>query len=97
MNKKKLATIVGVLLLLALVVYVILGGFNRINIAIENRKNIHLLGLTYRGTPQDDGMVETFRRIESLVREFPEANIHTIYFTEPAGKLDTLQVFVGIE
>jgi len=97
MNKAKLAITVAIGLLLALGVYAMLGGFNRIDISVEDRSDINLVGLTYRGTPQDEGMVETFRRVESLAHKFPEANIHTIYHTEPAGKLDTLQVFVGIE
>ncbi len=42
-------------------------------------------------------MGETFRKIESLIKNYPEANLNTIYYSEPAGKLDTLQVFVGFE
>ena len=82
---------------LLLGLYLALGGFNAIDFSIENRDNIRLLGLTYRGTPQDNSMMDTFKRVESLIEKYPKANLHTVYYTEPAGKLDTLQVFIGIE
>jgi hypothetical protein len=74
-----------------------LGGFNKVELTIEDCKEIKLLGLNYRGTPQDEKMVETFRRIGGLVEEHAGTNLHTLYAIEPAGKLDTLQVFVGME
>lgn len=77
-------------------VYYQLGGFNQVKYSIEDRENIKLLGRTYRGTPQDEKMVETFREIEALIQNYPGADLHTVYYSEPAGKLDTLQVFVGI-
>lgn len=83
--------------ILALGVYWQLGGFNPISFTIEDRENLTLKGLVYRGTPQDKGMVETFRRIETLVEKAPDAHLHTLYYTEPTGKLDTLAVFVGME
>ena len=59
------------LLLLGLGFYVALGGFNKIGLSIANREGIHLVGLTYRGTPQDNALVETFRKTESIIQKYP--------------------------
>ena len=97
MKKTSIAVLVALLLISLPLVYWKLGGFNPITIRIENRENIRLLGLMYRGTPQDAGMLGTFRQIEEVMSKYPESRLHTIYYTEPAGKLDTLEVFVGVE
>jgi len=97
MKKSRIAIVVGILIALGFGVYWQLGGFNPVEISLQARNNVKLLGLTYRGTPQDEGMVGTFQRIETLLKDNTQASLHTIYYTEPAGKLDTLQVFVGIE
>ena len=78
-------------------IYWQLGGFNKIRFSIKEKRNIKLLGLTYRGTPQDEQLGITFQTIEKLLKKHPEATLHTIYYTEPAGKLDTLEAFVGVE
>lgn len=74
-----------------------LGGNNPINIALVNGAPPTLIGLTYEGTPQDEGLGETFEQVEALLRTQPGKKLHTIYEVEPAGKLDTMRVFVGIE
>lgn len=94
---KKILAGIFILFLLGLGVYYQLGGFQELVFSIEPRNNITLLGKTYRGTPQDKKMGETFRDIESLIQKYPGTNLHTLYYSEPAGKLDTLKVFVGIE
>jgi hypothetical protein len=86
-----------ILFIIGLGVYYQLGGFQELMFSIEPRQNITLLGKTYRGTPQDKKMGETFRDMESLIQKNPGTNLHTLYYSEPAGKLDTLKVFVGIE
>jgi hypothetical protein len=35
--------------------------------------------------------------MEKMLQQHPEAKLHTIYYREPAGKLDTMEVFVGID
>ncbi|MEX2592150.1 MAG: hypothetical protein WD426_05205 [Anditalea sp.] len=97
MNNIKVALFIGVLILLGVGIYYQLGGFNKVGFSIEYRDDVKLLGLTYRGTPQDEEMAETFREIGNLVQAHSGTNLHTVYSVEPAGKLDTLQVFVGIE
>jgi hypothetical protein len=97
MNKGKIILSVGGLILLGVGIYWQLGGFNSIRFSIKEKQNIKLLGLTYRGTPQDEQLRVTFETIEKLLNKHPEATLHTIYYTEPAGKLDTLEAFVGIE
>jgi|SRR5690606_13684636 hypothetical protein len=97
MKKTTIAILITVLLITLPLFYWRLGGFNPIDIRIENRESIRLLGLTYRGTPQDAGMLGTFQRIEGVMSKYPESKLHTIYYAEPAGKLDTLEVFVGVE
>src|SRR5690606_13839729 len=96
MNEKGIAIVVALLVLLLLVIDCKLGGFNHIQLYLEEQQNIKLLGLRYRGTPQDPGMTGTFREIEKLLGNYPDSRLHTLYFVEPAGKLDTLEVFVGL-
>src|SRR5690554_65522 len=97
MKKSIIAVVVGISVALGVGIYWWLGGFNSVEISIQDRNNLRLLGLTYRGTPQDEGMVDAFQKVEELSKNYPHSSLHTIYHTEPAGKLDTLQVFVGIE
>lgn len=97
MRKIIVAVVLGLLILVGLGIYWKLGGFNAIQVSLEDSANLKLLGLTYRGTPQDPGMLATFQQLESVIEEFPQTHLHTIYYNEPAGKLDTLEVFVGLE
>lgn len=97
MAKTSIAILVGLLLVSLPIFYWQLGGFNPIRITIEDRGDLKLLGLTYRGTPQDPGMLGTFQQIEDIINKYPQSKLHTLYDIEPAGKLDTLEVFVGVE
>lgn len=96
--KKRVAGII-VLLLIAIGFYFFkaLGGFNEINISIEDLGEIELMGIHYRGTPQDESLKNSFIIMEGLQKRHSESILHTIYFVEPAGKLDTMEVFVGVE
>ena len=73
-----------------------LGGNNPIQLSLVEKVPEALAGKTFRGIPQDEKLAETFEEIESLKSLHAGAKIHTIYYVEPAGKLDTLHVFVGI-
>lgn len=97
MKKRSVAVLVAVLIVLLPVIYWRLGGFNPIRLFISDRADVKLLGLTYRGTPQDPGMLDTFQQIENIIHKYPHSHLHTLYYIEPAGKLDTLEVFVGLE
>lgn len=94
---KKTAVIIGILAVIGLGAFAYLGGFEEVPIEVKPSEDIRLYGLTYRGTPQDERLRETFEQIEALKEANPEAVMHTIYFIEPAGKLDTMQVFVGLD
>ena len=74
-----------------------LGGNNPILIELVESQPPSLSGRTYKGIPLDKKMAETFQKIEALVPLNPGKKIHTIYYLEPAGKLDTLEVFVGLD
>lgn len=74
-----------------------LGGNNPILIQIVQKKPPHLAGKIYRGFPRDPEMGETFQTMESFLALNPGTKLHTIYYQEPAGKLDTLEVFVGLD
>ncbi|MBD8489863.1 hypothetical protein IFO69_13980 [Echinicola sp. CAU 1574] len=91
------AIIVGVIALLGFGAFVYLGGFEEIPFRVEEVGDVRLYGLTYRGTPQDEGLKQTFEKVEGLKQSNPSAVLHTIYMIEPAGKLDTMQVFVGLD
>ena len=97
MKRGIIAGIIGIILLMGVGVYYLLGGFKDIEFHIEERENIELVGLTYRGTPLGGEIEETFLQIHQLIAKYPEARLHTLYEIEPAGKRDTLEVFLGVE
>lgn len=97
---KKFGFAILILLALAILGYFgfdQLGGNNPIQIELVDNSPPTLAGKTYRGTPQDKRLRETFQSIESLLALNPGKKIHTIYYQEPAGKLDTMEVFVGLD
>lgn len=97
---KKLGIAVFILLILGSVGYfffIKLGGNTPILLSVVSDAPSTLIGKTYRGTPQDPKLGETFREIEQLQSLNPGTKIHTIYYIEPAGKLDTMEVFVGLD
>lgn len=73
-----------------------LGGNNPIEISLVEKNPAPLTGITYIGTPQDKKLSESFRTMEDQKKLHPGTYLHTIYEVEPAGKLDTMKVFVGI-
>lgn len=83
------------MLILLLGVYYLLGGFVPLELEVAPCKDFQLTGLYYQGTPQDDALGESFREVERLISSHPGSVLHTIYEVEPAGKLDTMRVFVG--
>lgn len=97
--KHRLGLIIIVLVSLSTIGYFIfdrLGGNATIQIELVEKKPDYLAGKTYRGTPQDPLLKETFQQIEQAQALNPGTKIHTIYYVEPAGKLDTMDVFVGL-
>lgn len=73
-----------------------LGGFNEIEVESLTSFDLKLQGLVYRGTPQNERLGQTFEQVVKLAKE-ESIPFYTIYFVEPAGKLDTMEVFVGVE
>ncbi|WP_215225161.1 hypothetical protein [Echinicola shivajiensis] len=94
---KKAAIIIVVIGLLGVGAFSYLGGFEKIPIQKQSIGTFKLYGLTYRGTPQDELLKKTFEQVERLKEANPEGVMHTIYYIEPAGKLDTMKVFVGLD
>lgn len=74
-----------------------MGGNNPIEIKIVDKNPPTLIGLSYRGTPQDPELEQAFKSVEAQKGLHPGSSLHTIYYSEPAGKLDTLEVFIGID
>lgn len=74
-----------------------LGGNNPVEIQLVDKSPDTLVGLFYRGTPQDPILEQVFKSVEAQKNLHPGSSLHTIYFSEPAGKLDTLEVFIGID
>ncbi|MBN7817885.1 hypothetical protein [Algoriphagus pacificus] len=74
-----------------------MGGNNPIEIKVIDKNPPTLVGLFYRGTPQDPALEKAFKSVESQKGLHPGSFLHTIYYSEPAGKLDTLEVFIGID
>ncbi|TDQ14949.1 hypothetical protein DFQ04_2830 [Algoriphagus boseongensis] len=73
-----------------------LGGNTPIEMILIESSPETMAGKTFIGIPQDPKLEETFKSIESLKTLNPGTKIHTIYYIEPAGKLDTMNVFVGL-
>ena len=97
MNKLLITTFV--LLILGLggyLAYDQLGGNSPITLSLVTTPPETLAGKTFKGTPLDKGLEQAFRSIESLKSLHPGSFLHTLYYVEPAGKRDTLEVFVGI-
>lgn len=97
---KKIAVAFIALLSISSLVYFIfdqLGGNNPIEIELIESKPPTLVGKTFKGQPQEKELGETFGAIETLQSLNPGKKIHTIYLQEPAGKLDTMEVFVGLD
>ncbi|WP_291779961.1 hypothetical protein [Cecembia sp.] len=94
-------TAIGIILMFvlgaSLYLFYLLGGFNEILVFKKDYGNIELVGIQYKGTPQNDLLRQSFLEMERLQKSHEGAVIHTIYQVEPAGKLDTLEVFIGIE
>ncbi|PRY88926.1 hypothetical protein [Mongoliibacter ruber] len=97
MKKKPLISLIVLLALVAVIGLYMFGGFNDIEVAHEDLGEIELAGIYYRGTPQDPELKRAFEKIEGMANDKPEAYLNTIYYIEPAGKLDTMEVFVGLE
>lgn len=96
---KKTAIGIFLMFILSAVLYVFyaLGGFNEIEISKKNLGQIELAGILYRGTPQNEALGKAFREMETIQKSNEGALLHTIYYVEPTGKLDTMEVFVGVE
>ena len=73
-----------------------LGGNNPIEVRKIDSSPESLAGRTYSGIPQDEKLAQIFKEMETQKGVHPGTFIHTIYEIEPAGKLDTMIVFVGI-
>lgn len=94
MKYKKIIFSAAVFGLLLSGIYAYLGGFNAVSHELVNCQDIQLIGLEYRGTPQDEALGSIFQKVEAERNEMP---LYTIYYVEPTGKRDTLHVFVGLE
>ena len=98
MKKLGIIVVLGAALLVGGYYFFIkIGGSPEIQISLVDKSPDTLSGKTYTGTPQDPKLGDTFKQIETLQSLNPGSKIHTIYYVEPAGKLDTLKVFVGID
>jgi hypothetical protein len=73
-----------------------LGGNNPVIIELIESKPESLAGRTFEGIPQDEKLVTYFEEVQTQKSLRPGSYLHTIYEVEPAGKLDTMKVFVGI-
>ncbi|MFN3999641.1 hypothetical protein [Algoriphagus sp.] len=97
---KKIGVSLIVILTIFIVTYFIydrLGGNNPIEIELVESSPPQLAGKSFKGQPQDAELAITFKSIETLLSLNPGKKIHTIYFQEPSGKLDTMEVFVGLD
>ncbi|GHB35831.1 hypothetical protein [Mongoliitalea lutea] len=95
MKKKLLIFAVLFLISVGFIGFYQLGGFNPVNLEIQTL-DLTLSGVYYRGTPQDRKLAKAFKDIQEVQEASPETRLHTIYLIEPAGKLDTMEVYIGL-
>lgn len=97
MKKIKIAGLfLAVLGMVSYLIFDHLGGNRPVELSLVSKSPDTLTGKIFKGTPIDKGLEQAFRAIETLQSLHPGALIHTLYYVEPAGKLDTMEVFVGI-
>jgi hypothetical protein len=98
MKKKLTLTAVSLILLIVAGYWIFdqLGGNNPIIITKVDSNPESLIGRTFSGIPQDEKLSAIFSEIQTQKGMQPGTFVHTIYEVEPAGKLDTMIVFVGI-
>lgn len=77
--------------------YAQLGGFRPIDIVLVECTDLELVGVEFKGTPQDEMLAGSFKKVEGVQNDNPGSVLHTIYYVEPAGKRDTMHVFVGVQ
>ena len=73
-----------------------LGGNRPVELSLVAKSPDTLTGKTFRGTPLDKGLERLFQTIQGTQKLHPGTSLHTSYYVEPEGKLDTLEVFAGI-
>ncbi|MFC3415736.1 hypothetical protein [Algoriphagus hitonicola] len=73
-----------------------MGGNNPIEISLVEKRPEPLSGIYFVGVPGDERLAKAFETIEAQKSLHPGTALHTIYEIEPAGKLDTMRVFIGI-
>ena len=96
---KKKIVLISIILMAGIGLFVFnnLGGFNDVKLEVTHSEDFNLIGRHFKGIPQDEKLQMAFQEIEKIKNDNPEAVLHTIYYAEPAGKLDTMEVFVGLE
>jgi hypothetical protein len=73
-----------------------LGGFRPVDLVLVECADLELVGKEFRGPPQDKRLSATFMEVEDVRVSHPGVVLHTIYYMEPAGKRDTMHLFVGV-
>ncbi len=96
---KKLFTVLIALILfgVGLFVFYKLGGFSDIEIRQADLGILELSGVYFVGTPTQPELRDAFASMEVIQSKQPNAQLFTLYYREPAGKVDTMEVFVGVE
>jgi hypothetical protein len=82
---------------ISLIIYNKLGGFKEINVEKIELSPLRLKGLYFKGTPIDPALEATFQEVHHAANQTKESSLYTLYLIEPAGKTDTMHVFVGLE
>ncbi|WP_268035488.1 hypothetical protein [Algoriphagus sp. PAP.12] len=96
-NKLGIAMLVAVVIITgSYILFNKLGGDNPVEISLIKKNPESLTGIYYIGTPQDEKLKKAFEEVETQKSLHPGTYLHTIYEVEPAGKLDTMRVFIGL-
>ncbi|GAA5034627.1 hypothetical protein GCM10011506_29410 [Marivirga lumbricoides] len=96
MNKK--FVILGLILLLAVIIYYWLGGFKSIRKEIIKDTNITVLGFYYEGKIGSDSLQNLFEQARQLVlKEEYAKSIALVYYGEPNENTGEVKNFIGVQ
>lgn len=97
MKKLFAGLIVLALIGVGFLVFYKLGGFSDIVVSQSDLGQLELSGIYFVGTPTQTELRDAFSRMEAIKNSQSEPHLYTLYYREPAGKMDTMEVFVGVE
>jgi hypothetical protein len=94
---KKALLILLPIILIAVLIYALLGGFKSIDKSIEENTIVHIAGTEYKGKIGSDSLQQLFMRSKELVEsEEAATSIAIAYYGEADTKTGAVHNFIGV-